>query len=104
MDNSVAAAEVKIKAFEAEQNAKNETLDRLIQLQNLRLEFMRLSAEKPEKAEGEQEAADPMEAKQEAERNAILSDISMKIEQLTAVINQPITFQHDGAGNIIGAQ
>lgn len=100
-DNS---AEIRIKAFEAEQRAKNEMLDRLIQIQDLRLELLKITSEKPA------DIAQPMEgmvaepSPEEMQKNAILADISAKIEQLTAVINQPIVFQHDSAGNIIGAQ
>lgn len=104
VDNTVSVAEVKIKAFTAEQDAKNETLDRLIQLQNLRLEFVKLSSEKPKAPEMDDMAMPQEPSPEEMQKNMILADISAKIEQLTAVINQPIVFQHDGAGNIIGAQ
>lgn len=101
-DNLVATEELRIKAFEAEQAAKNEMLDRLIQLQNLRLEFLKMSEEKPEQNDSMDEIAH--ESAEQMQKNMLLADIGAKIEQLTAVINQPIVFQHDAAGNIIGAQ
>jgi hypothetical protein len=102
VDNRLALDEIRIKAFEVEQAAKNETLDRLIQLQNLRLEFLKVSeeTEKDEQETGEMEET----SAEDMQKNMLLADIGMKIDQLTAVINQPIVFQHDAAGNIIGAQ
>ena len=100
-DTFRAMEELRIKAFEAEQSAKNETLDRLIQLQNLRLEFVKVSEVQTQQIDPMQ--MQPEEAAEQIQKNMILADIGAKIDQLTAAINQPIVFQHDAAGNIIGA-
>jgi len=97
VDNGVAIREMELKEYQAQQEAKNQTMQNLIEIERLKLDALKIqsSATAP--------GNEGIENESDAIRTAQLAQISQNIEQLTQAIMQPITITRDEAGNMTGA-
>lgn len=97
VDNSVAEREMQLKEYQAQQEAKNQTMQNLIEIERLKLDALKIQSSAA--APGNEGSPNL----QDDERTAQLAQISANIEQLTAALMQPITIIRDEAGNMTGA-